>query len=95
MSARQQNEIVANWILGNCSEEIGDEGAGDVAVRLLTKYHGALTRIVLELKPEVILENCPVMVCVAYQHAQDALIPNPLISPFNNIVMELDKDDQS
>ena len=82
MSAKQQNEIVANWIMKNCSEEIGNEGAGDVAVRLLDKYRSALVKIMSELG--VPGEGYLMPVANAYEFAKDALTPNPKPHDFGN-----------
>ena len=50
MSADQQNELVANYIMANVpGEPSRDEGAGDCAVRLLDKYRTALLGIMREL----------------------------------------------
>ena len=72
MSAEQQNDLVAQYILDNCSDEIGDEGAGDVAVRLLDKYRVALRAILWELKGPAI---GPGNTCEAQDIAEKALTP--------------------
>jgi len=77
VGADKQNELVANWIMANCHEEIGDEGAGDVAVRLLEKYRGALLGVMSELG--IPGEGYPMPVANAYELAQNALMPNPMM----------------
>ena len=50
MSAEQQIEVVANYIMAHVpGEPSRSEGAGDCAVRLLTTYRAALVQIMREL----------------------------------------------
>jgi len=37
MSAKQQTKLVANFIVDHCPEEIGTGGAGELAVRLMSR----------------------------------------------------------
>lgn len=77
VGANKQTKLVANWIMANCYEEIGNEGAGDVAVRLLEKYRKALLGIMRELG--VPSNDYPMPVANAYELAENALMPNPII----------------
>ncbi len=50
MSAEEQTELLANYIMANVpGEPSRDEGAGRCAVRLLAEYRGAFQRIMNEL----------------------------------------------
>lgn len=52
MSAKEQTEILADYIMTNIlGERSQDEGAGRTAVRLLKRYRDALDRIMYELQP--------------------------------------------
>ncbi len=88
MSAKQQLNLVADWIQENCSEEIGDEGAGDVAIRLLEKYRNALLSILDELGLPG--EGYPMSVDNAYELAKRALTPNPKPHDFDESDIEID-----
>ena len=72
MSAKQQIELLANYIMGNVpGEPSRDEGAGSCAVRLLSRYREALARIYHETG--VPGPGYPVCVENAYQIATRAL----------------------
>ncbi len=50
MSAEQQTELLANYIMANVPGEPSlSEGAGECAVRLLVHYRDALERVKAEL----------------------------------------------
>lgn len=72
MSADQQTQILADYIMANVpGEPSRDEGAGACAVRLLDKYRTALGRVMNELGvPD---ENYPAPVANAYEIAGHAL----------------------
>jgi len=93
MSARQQTEIVANWIMQNCPEEIGNEGAGDVAIRLLEKYRNALLGILNELG--VPGEGYPAPVTNAYDYAKNALTPSPKPHDFDENDVDIEMADEN
>lgn len=77
MSAENQVDQLAKWILANIPEEIGNEGAGDVAIRVLEKYHSALRGVMAELG--VPGAGYPAPAANAYEVARDALVPNPIL----------------
>lgn len=67
MSATQQTEVLAQYIMENISGEPSqDEGAGDTAIRLLRRYRLALRSIVL-------LQAYPAPVATACEIAREAL----------------------
>jgi len=83
---KKQIDLVANWIMANCSEEIGDGGACDVAVRLLEKYHTALTKIMSELG--IPGKGYLMPVANAWEFAKDALTPSPKPHEFTDETIE-------
>ena len=91
VGAKNQLDLVANWIQANCSEEIGDEGAGDVAVRLLEKYRTSLAKIMSELG--IPGEGYLMPVANAWEFAKDALTPNPKPHEITDETIEIGQDE--
>lgn len=75
MSAEQQTEIVANYILKNCPGSIRNEGAGETAVRLLDRYRSAINGIIGELAE--LQTGIPGPADNAFRIAAEALGRNP------------------
>lgn len=72
MSAEQQIEVLANYIMAEIPKEPSrSEGAGDTAVRVLKQYRLALTSIMDELG--VPGDGYPMPVANAYDIAKDIL----------------------
>ena len=74
MSKKKQIDKLVNWIQKNCPEEIGNEGAGDVAVRLLEKYRKALINVSRTPFLGSVENDAANMINVC----SNALVPNPV-----------------
>jgi hypothetical protein len=71
MSAESQIDLLAKYILKECPAEIGNEGAGDVAVRLLDRLSSGIKKVLNELG--VPGEGYPAPVANAVYILHDAL----------------------
>ncbi len=71
MSAESQIELLADYILHECPNEITDGGAGEVAVKIITKYRKAFDDIMHELG--VPGEGYPAPVANAYEIAKQMI----------------------
>ena len=50
--SKDQIGMLADYIMANCPFEIGDEGAGDVAIRVMGRMASGIERALTELERE-------------------------------------------